>query len=365
MTTRIPMDELHSNSEGSILIPDISGFTRFINNTEAIHSAHIIGELLQIIADVFSTHFEISEIEGDAVLLYRLGKPLSWKVLKEKLLDAFYQFHGHLNVYKRDVICTCGACSTASSLSLKFIIHYGVIGFYNVRQFKKLIGSDIIVAHRLLKNSVNLQEYILISDRYARHDQTTPSIVDEFLSKSESLDETGSITYHYKNIDHWLKGVPVPSERKALTWYDIKPYITFQTNARPTFVLDALTDPGHRVKWMRGVKAIKLKGGHQINRVKTVHDCILPMGSLTIRIQDYRKEKNEMVLVENSKMRMLGIEVNLIYRITITSSEFCQVSLGLDFQKSDTLFYPLRKMIFRLIIKIQISGLKKYLSIHH
>ncbi|MGD9329449.1 MAG: hypothetical protein PVH48_10815, partial [Cyclobacteriaceae bacterium] len=38
--------------ESLILIPDISGFTEFVNNTEITHSQHIISEYL-----LFSNHF--------------------------------------------------------------------------------------------------------------------------------------------------------------------------------------------------------------------------------------------------------------------------------------------------------------------
>jgi hypothetical protein len=59
-----------------ILIPDISGFTGFTGATELDHAAHIITELLELIVASNETDFTLAEIEGDAVLFYRKGKPL-------------------------------------------------------------------------------------------------------------------------------------------------------------------------------------------------------------------------------------------------------------------------------------------------
>ena len=55
-------------NRGLLFIPDISGFTRFINETEIDHSRLIIQELLELLINNNTTGLEISEIEGDAIL---------------------------------------------------------------------------------------------------------------------------------------------------------------------------------------------------------------------------------------------------------------------------------------------------------
>ncbi|MGE5810421.1 MAG: DUF2652 domain-containing protein, partial [Ignavibacteria bacterium] len=54
--------------KGLLFIPDISGFTRFINQVEVEHSRLIIQELLEIIINSNSIGLQISEVEGDAIL---------------------------------------------------------------------------------------------------------------------------------------------------------------------------------------------------------------------------------------------------------------------------------------------------------
>ena len=56
-----------------LFMPDISGFTQFVSETEISHSQHIVQELLEIIIDSNHLNLQISEIEGDAIFFYKPG----------------------------------------------------------------------------------------------------------------------------------------------------------------------------------------------------------------------------------------------------------------------------------------------------
>ena len=56
--------------KGLLFIPDISGFTKFVNETEIEHSRIIIEELLENIINSNKMGLHVSEVEGDAVLFY-------------------------------------------------------------------------------------------------------------------------------------------------------------------------------------------------------------------------------------------------------------------------------------------------------
>ena len=105
--------------ESLILIPDISGFAAFVNNTEIYHSRHIISELLELLIKSDDLDLDVAEIEGDAVLFIKEGSVPSVKDLIDQAEKMFLQFHRHLRQYDLQRICNCGACSTASGLSLK------------------------------------------------------------------------------------------------------------------------------------------------------------------------------------------------------------------------------------------------------
>ena len=61
-------------NKGLLFIPDISGFTRFVNETEIGHSRLIIQELLEILINANQIGLEVSEIEGDAILFLQIWR---------------------------------------------------------------------------------------------------------------------------------------------------------------------------------------------------------------------------------------------------------------------------------------------------
>lgn len=155
-----------------IFIPDISGFTKFVSETEISHSQHIIRELLEVILDANIINLSVSEIEGDAILFYKIGSLPSFAELSDQIKVMFTKFHEQLHLIERDRVCHCGACSTAINLTLKFLTHSGEITESKIKEHKKLMGKDIIIAHRLLKNNIESDEYILITENFCKRLKT-------------------------------------------------------------------------------------------------------------------------------------------------------------------------------------------------
>ena len=155
-------------NKGLLFIPDISGFTRFVHSPEIEHSRLIIQELLETLINTNQIGLEISEIEGDAILFYKFGEVPDLEALYNQVESMFVEFHRQLMAYDQTRFCQCKACMSAVDLSLKVITHYGEFTGYNVKNFNKLIGKDIIVAHQLLKNDIEQHEYWLITNNVSQ-----------------------------------------------------------------------------------------------------------------------------------------------------------------------------------------------------
>ena len=123
--------------KGLLFIPDISGFTRFVNEMEIEHSRLIIQELLEILINANFMGLEISEIEGDAILFYKFGEIPDLQALYKQVESMFCEFHRQLMGYDQTRFCQCKACISAVDLSLKVITHYGEFTGYNVKNFQK------------------------------------------------------------------------------------------------------------------------------------------------------------------------------------------------------------------------------------
>jgi len=97
-------------NKGLLFIPDISGFSRFVSETEIDHSRLIIQELLEILINANQIGLEVSEIEGDAILFYKFGEPPELKELYKQVEKMFCEFHRNLFAYEHRRFCQCKAC---------------------------------------------------------------------------------------------------------------------------------------------------------------------------------------------------------------------------------------------------------------
>lgn len=153
-----------ANNYSFIFLPDISGFTEFVSHTEVMHSQHIIAELLELLIDHQTLGLTLAEIEGDALFYYKNKSVPGPKELMDQVENMYIAFHSHLKLYEQQRICNCGACSTANNLTLKFIAHAGPLDFITIKDQTKPYGKEVITAHRLMKNTVPIDDYLLISE---------------------------------------------------------------------------------------------------------------------------------------------------------------------------------------------------------
>lgn len=97
--------------QATILIPDISGYTEFVSKTEIEHSTHILNHLLETIIQSVGEDFLVSEIEGDAVLMYRKGNPPTKKELIDQCVKIFIAFHNETRGMNSTSLCQCLYCN--------------------------------------------------------------------------------------------------------------------------------------------------------------------------------------------------------------------------------------------------------------
>lgn len=145
--------------KGLIFIPDISGFTNFVDSVNIDLGSSVTKDLLNEIISKNPLELELSEIEGDALLYYKTGSPLQLNKILEgvaEILSAFNEkFYQLKTIY-----------NLRQDLSLKFILHYGDMDVCKISGFKHLYGKAVIESHTLLKNGCGKTTYILITDDY-------------------------------------------------------------------------------------------------------------------------------------------------------------------------------------------------------
>ncbi len=261
-----------------LFVPDISGFTRFVNETEISHSRHIISELLETIIDADALGLTVSEIEGDAILFYRQGGAPGTAELLAQVERMYVAFHAHLKTYERQRICQCGACGTAANLELKFVLHHGVVAQEQVKDHTKLFGRDVILVHRLLKNHVPHTEYALLTDQLLDAAGDGADLPKHAWSAVEASAETldvGTVGFHYVALEPLGERVPEPTKIE----YGVQDAVVVMervelVRAPLSTVFNVLTDLSFRHEWLKGVVDSK-QLNHGIVQGGSTHLCVI------------------------------------------------------------------------------------------
>ena len=141
--------------EGYLLIADITGYTRYLSESELEHAQDTLTALLELLVENTRSPLVISRLAGDAVISYGLRQDFfKGQTFIEKIEDTYVTFRKAIERLVLNNTCRCNACANISTLDLKFFIHYGTFGLQRISDYDELIGNDINLLHRLLKNSI-------------------------------------------------------------------------------------------------------------------------------------------------------------------------------------------------------------------
>ncbi len=94
--------------------------------------------------------------------------------------------------------CKCAICRNADDLTLKVIVHSGSAVFHSIAGAAQVSGTDVILAHRLLKNSVPGNEYLLMTE--SAYQDLGRDMEGEFVEGQESYGELGSVKTFVRHL---------------------------------------------------------------------------------------------------------------------------------------------------------------------
>lgn len=260
-----------------LFLPDISGFTEFVQNTEAEHSQHVISELLEVLIEANTEQLLLAEIEGDALFFYKENEIPSLEKLLAQVEHMFTAFYSHLKLLEKNRICPCNACSSAPNLQLKIVAHCGELQFINVQNNRKPFGSQVIEVHRLMKNSVDSDNYVLLSKDLTNHIHLTNAYQTKLYNFTE-----GNNTYDGKQIDY-LVSIIDKKELKLKPFQQAKK-VHFNKSASLTFekefpisaneLLEYITNYTYRKHWVKHVNDFEFKD-NEVTRIGSEHVCVI------------------------------------------------------------------------------------------
>jgi hypothetical protein len=160
-----------------LLIADIGGYTSYMHSHRSMlgHAEAATTRLLKQVIGA-ARGFDLVEIEGDAAFLSRdadrLDDAAALAAVNEAAVAMHRAFHAERRLVERN-LCPCVSCTGTSELKLKFVAHVGEVATQTIKRRRKLVGMDVIFVHRLLKNSVPVPEYVLLSEDLHRGGSAT------------------------------------------------------------------------------------------------------------------------------------------------------------------------------------------------
>jgi len=242
-----------------IILADISGYTRFMieNQMAAVHGQLCITALIETMLREVDIPLQLQEIEGDALFLYAAhpGDDAGWRdvlaQVRTKLPRFFEVFFAAMVVGIEATPCECAICAHLDELKLKVIVHVGRAVFHSIAGRAQISGTDVILAHRLLKNSLPDREYLLL---------TEPAFRAVGREMAASFDE-GSETYEgFGSVRTFVQRLDGAKERERSDFYALPPagfaarvrgYARWSVIAQSRALAGHLRHPVIAVGWVR------------------------------------------------------------------------------------------------------------------
>lgn len=228
------------------MIADITGYTMYLSQSELDHAQEILTVLLELLLDHTRPPLVLSRLAGDAVISYGLNDHFyNGQTFLEVIEDTYVAFRKAIEQMVLNNTCRCKACANISNLDLKFFIHYGAFAIQHIVDHDELVGSDVNLIHRLLKNHVTektgLSAYALYTAKAIEH-LNLPGFDATLFSLEETYEHLGTVQI-------WVKDMhPIWEQKHAAMHVVIPPdqlLGQFETEIAmsPDRVWDYLTNP--------------------------------------------------------------------------------------------------------------------------
>ncbi len=234
---------------GYLILADVSGYSSFVVKSELEHAHDILSDLLGLILKRITTIFTLSKLEGDAIFAYAPEEKLKrGETLLELIESTYAAFKDQQEAIHRRTTCNCNACQNIPSLDLKFMVHFGDYIFQSIGGHPEMVGTDVNLVHRLLKNHVadvsGWRGYALFTDQALSNVGLKPDGLQE-MSETYDIGEVkifvANLNERYQTLRDLRRVIVDRSEADLVYEFDYP--------APPPVVWDWLNDPQKRLQW--------------------------------------------------------------------------------------------------------------------
>jgi uncharacterized protein YndB with AHSA1/START domain len=273
-----------------LLIADISGYTSYLAGVELDHAQDILADLIGTVVTSLRPTFRLAKLEGDAAFMAAPQDQVDGSLLLDAIERCYFGFRRRRRDVRQATSCECDACIRIPDLNLKFVAHVGPVVRQDMAGLEELIGRDVIVVHRLLKNTVSevtdATAYALLTDAC-----TTAMGLDPVALGMRPHSETYEIVGEIPGWVHDLERRWQQEDARArvrVAPEDAGLVADMPTSAPPQLVWEFITKPGGRVAWSTGVTEVITEGAGNRRTVGATNHCMHGSDEVLEEILDWR-----------------------------------------------------------------------------
>ncbi|HJU52569.1 MAG TPA: DUF2652 domain-containing protein [Acidimicrobiia bacterium] len=279
-----------STERGCLVISDLSGYTGYLRDTELEHAQNVLADLTETIVSHLRPALRIIRLEGDAVFGYALTTNIDPSILLDAIDSTYFAFRSRLRNIEHATTCRCNACVQIPLLDLKFVAHFGDFVRSRVAGHEDLTGTDVIVVHRLLKNSITeklgLRGYTFLSEACITALELDPDALG-MNEHREQYGDVGVVAGYVIDMDQrWRQ------EQERTRLYVTSPEAQFEFSAElpasPALIWDYFTTPAKRLLWQPEFNRIDQTNPGGRRGPGTTNHCVHGRGAIVEEILDWR-----------------------------------------------------------------------------
>ena len=259
-----------------LLIADISGYTGYLAGVELDHAQDILADLVGTIVVALRPGFRLAKLEGDAAFMFAITEKVDGSLILDTIESCYFGFRRRRRDVRQATSCECNACVRIPDLNLKFVIHHGTMLRQRVAGHEELLGADVILVHRLLKNDVIASTGI---EAYALFSQPCVDAMDVDVSAlgmratSQTYEHIGPVPVWVHDLDRrWQEEESrthaFVDERQAVYRFDAP------TSAPPQVLWEFVTAPPRRSTWQAGVTGVEVIATGNRRGVGATNHCM-------------------------------------------------------------------------------------------
>jgi hypothetical protein len=236
---------------GCLVLTDITGYTQYLTGTELAHAQDVLADLMDTVVSALRPPLRLAKLEGDAAFAYTPAGRLDGPTMLDLVEHCYFRFRRRLRDIRQATTCECNACRQMPLLDLKVFVHDGEFVRHRVAGREELAGADVVLLHRLLKNSVaealGLQGYALFTEACVQTMAVDPAAAG-MREHVETYEHLGPVrTFVHDLHVRWAE----EQERRRVYigpgQADVE--LPFHVPAAPPVVWDYLTSPGKRMRY--------------------------------------------------------------------------------------------------------------------